>query len=176
MPIINTDDTKYTPYTEIQFEINSNAPIGVHLAMCVDQIYYDGFVERAFDGSGPVTKNKIVFLFGFVIDGVQHYQATWDFNFSQSEKSKLIQFIKSWTGKNNIPKGFGTESLLGKFATITITERVSKSTGLPYSNLLNIAPPMDEEKTKTFPSIADFKLHGDRKTSIPATLLSKEPF
>ena len=180
MPIINQDDTKYSPFELIQFDINANAPAGVHLAMCVDIIYQEGFTEKGYDGLGVQTKNKIVFLFGIIVEGKQFFQATWDYNFSHSEKGNFIKFLKQWTGENNIPKGMNTDSLIGKFATITITDKKSINTGTVYSNLHSIAPPMDEEGVKSFPGVSDFKLHGERRTPIPAEMQStgtkKDPF
>jgi len=174
MAVLNKPKVEYSPYELLKFDIKANAPEGIQNAVCVDILEVNNFVEKAFEAEGTVTKNKIVFLFGFIDDeGVQRFVQTYAFNISDSPKSKLIGFIRKWLGEQ-IPVGFESNQLIGKKATITVFQRMSKKSGVKYSTIEGITPVVDKEKIATIPSVAKFVLHGDRRTAIPAEAYAED--
>lgn len=173
MAVLNKPQVEYSPYDLLKFQVNANAPEGIHNAVCVDVLEVPNFVEKAYEGEGTETKDKIAFLFGFIDnDGVQRFVQTFAFNISSSPKSKLIGFIRKWLGEA-IPVGFESSQLIGRNATITVFQKTSRQ-GTKYSTLETITPVVDKQKISSIPNVADFVLHGDRKTAIPAEAYATE--
>jgi hypothetical protein len=72
------------------------------------------------------------------------------FTNSLNSKSTLRKQLNTWGIKiteDQEKNGFDLETLVGKGATVLISEAVSKSNGNTYSNLAGINPPMGEAWT-----------------------------
>ena len=156
-------------------DLGEAPPVGQYLAVCL-AITEEYGVERPKYGKPEEIEKKDVMrvLFGMKKNGETYKSETFEFRTSGHDKSTCHKFYSSWLGYK-APGGFDTESMVGKGATITVSEKVSRA-GTTYRNITNISPVMAELEDKV-PKVSDFDPIPDGKDNKDLDLIgSGQPF
>ncbi len=122
-------------------------PAGTHTAICIG-IVDQGTQPNAFDPESP-PKRQVRFTFELadekMADNRPFTQSAW-LTLSSHEKSTMARYIKQWTGKD--ASGFNIKDLLGKAATVTISNYTGQN-GANRAKITNVAAPMKGVKVGT---------------------------
>ena len=112
---------------------------GVYMAVCIGVIDLGEQYSEAFKNYS----NKVLFIFEFPtelveVDGAE--KPRWisrEFTVSTSKKSKLLEFIGSWNGRQYTPETFGEEELFDQIGKPCQLQLVTSESG-EYTNIATV--------------------------------------
>ena len=156
-------------------DLGEAPPVGQHLAVCLAVKDEYGVERPSYDNPEEMEKKDVSrVLFGTKKNGETSKIETFEMRISGNDRSNMHKFFSSWLGYK-APAGFDTESMVGKGATITVSEKVSRA-GTTYRNITNISPVMAELEDKV-PKVSDFDPIPDGKDNKDLDLIgSGQPF
>jgi hypothetical protein len=118
------------------------APVGVHAAVCVDEIDM-GEVANHFDPEkGPVPTVRLVWQIAEDMPDGKPYLIKKDYRASLHEKAGLRKDLEAWRGRAFTPvelSGFDLEDVIGATCQLNVVAKTSQK-GKTYSNIAAIMP------------------------------------
>jgi hypothetical protein len=118
------------------------APVGVHAAVCVDEIDL-GLVPNKFDPTqDPAPTVRLVWQIAEDQPNGEPYEVHRDYRASLHEKAALRKDLESWRGRPfNFDElvGFDLENVVGVHCMINMVEKMSQK-GKKYTTIAAIMP------------------------------------
>lgn len=141
------------------------APVGVHSAVCVDEVDL-GLIPNRFDPeSDPVPTVRLVWQISEDMSDGKPFIIKKDYRASLHEKAGLRKDLEAWRGRPfsfDELVGFDLENIIGMACALNIVAKTSKK-GKVFSNIAGIMPlpksmtkiePRDYIRTKDRPTVA----------------------